>query len=210
MFTSKKKKSTSLPYFKWVRLLFTLTLFTVLFASCNDDDNPTLEEMEEERIENAKRGLVGRWEFTSSKITTPLAPEEDTDYRDIKATLGAVGVINDSELELNADGTYTFTNSVIGGDTYVLSGQWEYRNDPTFQEDFIQLEGLYNQLLNRIDADREFFNGVFVESFENFQVGTRTDNEIQLSNAGVILEEAGADAPPKDILVEGTYTITRQ
>ncbi len=219
MFTSKNTNAFSasyrnyfkLDYFKWVKLLFVLTLFATVFSACTKDDEEdfTPEQIEEERIETEIKGLAGTWEFASSKITTPLAPTDSLDYRDIKLILGAISPVNGSEIELNSDGTYKFTNFEISGGSYVLSGKWEYRNDSTFQTDVIQLKGLYNQLLNRLDVDREFFTPLFADSFENFQVGTKTNNEIQLSNKGIIVEPSNG-AEPKNIGVEGTYTITRK
>ncbi|WP_375560868.1 hypothetical protein ACE193_24750 [Bernardetia sp. OM2101] len=202
MFTQKNTK----PFSKWLKLLFTLTLCIAFFASCDDDNELTPEQIEEQR----KNEIVGTWDFASSTITTPLAPEEDSDYRDIKTTLGAVGQVNASELELNADGTYKFTNGIIGGGMYIITGNWEFRSDDEFQADFIQLKGFYKQLLNRLDADTDFFNDVFAESFENFQIISRTENEIQLSNEGIIVEESTTNAPPRNISVEGKYTITRK
>jgi len=212
MFISENTNSFSVSYpnyFRWVKLLFVLTLFVTFFSACTkDEDEPTPEKVEEERIKEQKKGLVGTWKFTSSAITTPIATDS-LDYRDVKATLGAVGVVNNSEVQLNSDGTYKFTNGIIGGGSYVISGKWEYRSDSTFQSDVIQLEGLYNQLLNRTDADRELFSTTFAESFENFQVVTKKEDEITLSNRGIITEQSGG-VPPTNILIEGTYTIIRK
>ena len=222
MFTSKNAQLFSTPYFyltalfsslrnaRWEKLLFILALCSVLFSSCTKDDKElTPEEIEEQRIEEQKKGIAGTWKFTSSEISTTLT-SDSTDYRNIKTTLGAIGPINGSTIELDSDGDYKVTNATISGSTYVLSGKWELRKDEEFQADFIQLKGLYKQLLIRLNADRDLFSDNFAESFENFRLVSVAEDEIVLSNSGLIVEEEPIDSEPKNLKVDGQYTIVRQ
>ncbi len=217
MFTLKCTKLFSLSCFqfniKWIKFLFVLTLCTVFFSSCKDDEDDkefTPEQIEEERIKEEKKGIVGTWQFTSSQIGSSFFADDSTDHRNIRKNLGAVGNVNSSELKLEANGNYTFTNQVIGGGSYVFDGKWELRRNPDLDVDFLQLEGLYRQLFIELDVDREYFTNDFAEKFENFRIDSKKENEIELVNNATIIDLEGIDAPPREIVVEGTYTIERQ
>ncbi|WP_291728564.1 hypothetical protein [Bernardetia sp.] len=212
MLISKKTNSISSFYSNFVKTLFILVIFSIFFSSCKDDDDVlTPEQREEQRIENEKQTLQGNWAFTSSTITTSLTIPDSTDYRNIKSTLGTVGVINNSHLELNSDDTYIFTNQIVGqASSYTLTGKWDLSKNDKTNSDFLLLENFYQQLFEQLEVDTDFLDDNFAENFNNFRIMTKTDNTITLTNNATLTEQEGVDAQPIEILAEGNYTIERQ
>ena len=210
MRTSHNTSFVSSLYSKWVKLFFALAFCAIFFSSCEDESEElTSEQIEEQRINNEKQTLQGNWSFASSEITTSLTVDS-IDYRSIKSTLGAIGNINGSTLMLTNDGSYTFTNQITGGTSYTITGNWDLSKNDETNDDFIVLENLYQQLFERLDVDRTFFNDTFAENFNNFRIITKTTNSITFVNNAILVEQETVDAEPVDILVEGTYTIERQ